>query len=68
MTNEGADQPVRCQKNEESLIPVYRPVRSGLTSSTGTSTDKEKALPVPSLTRTPGHRCFVRGKGNIKPS
>ncbi len=22
MTNEGADQPLRCQKNEESLIPV----------------------------------------------
>ncbi len=39
MTNEGADQPVRCQKNEESLIPVYRPVRSGLTGSTGSIYD-----------------------------
>jgi hypothetical protein len=39
MTNEGADKPVRCQKNEESLIPVYRPVRSGLTGSTGSIYD-----------------------------
>jgi hypothetical protein len=46
MTNEGADQPVQCQKNEESLIPV----RSGLTGSTGTG--KKKALPVPSMTQT----------------
>jgi hypothetical protein len=49
MTNEGTDLPVRCQKNEESLIPVYRPVRSGLTGSTSTGTGKEKNLPVPSL-------------------
>jgi hypothetical protein len=52
MTNEGADQPVRCQKNEESLIPVYR---SGLTGSTGTG--KEKALLVPSMIRT--HTTYI---------
>jgi hypothetical protein len=49
MTNKEADQPVRCQKNEESLISMYR---SRLTGSTGTSTGKKKALPVPSMIHT----------------
>ena len=48
-TNEEDGLSLRGQKNEKSAIPVYRPVRSGLTDSTGTVTGMEKTRPVPSL-------------------
>jgi hypothetical protein len=49
MINEGADLSEGYQKTEESATPVYRPVRSGLTDSTGTGTGHKKTWPVPSL-------------------
>ncbi len=54
MTNEGVDLSIRCQKNEESLTPVYRSARFGLTGSTGTGTGtgQKQTLRVPSLDST----------------
>ena len=48
-TNKKDGLSLQCQKKEKSAIPVYRPVRSGLTDSTGIVTGMEKTGPLLSL-------------------
>ena len=61
-TNEEDGPSLRGQKNEKSAIPVYRPVRFGLTDSTGTVAGMEKTGPVPSLILNP----FPATEGPLK--